>query len=111
VKSGFLNAGSVGGIPLKIELVEDKKDPTWAIFREMELIEFSICNVPANPFALRDPEPSDAPTPKKTVEVPQKPDDLEYLFGAATGKTGSDGGIDYLFVQPGDYLGLDDFFK
>jgi hypothetical protein len=29
-----------------------KGDGTTLIFRKQELLEFSICNVPANPFAL-----------------------------------------------------------
>jgi hypothetical protein len=31
---------------------ETAKDGTSLIFRKQELLEFSICNVPANPFAL-----------------------------------------------------------
>lgn len=48
VKSGVLTKGSVGFMPLKIELIEDKKDPTRLIHREQELLEFSIVNIPAN---------------------------------------------------------------
>jgi HK97 family phage prohead protease len=54
VKAGVIRAGSVGFRPLEVELPskEDGKDGTTLIFRKQELVEFSICNVPANPFAL-----------------------------------------------------------
>lgn len=59
IKGGFLNAVSIGfrsidaGPPTEKEL---RKHPEWAganrIFRESELVEFSVVNVPANPDAL-----------------------------------------------------------
>jgi HK97 family phage prohead protease len=54
VKRGVIRAGSVGFRILEIELPdkETAKDGTSLIFRKQELLEFSICNVPANPFAL-----------------------------------------------------------
>jgi HK97 family phage prohead protease len=54
VQAGVIRAGSVGFRPIEIELPskEDGKDGTTLIFRKQELLEFSICNVPANPFAL-----------------------------------------------------------
>jgi HK97 family phage prohead protease len=54
VKHGVIRAGSVGFRILEIEIPskEDSKDGTALIFRKQELLEFSICNVPANPFAL-----------------------------------------------------------
>jgi HK97 family phage prohead protease len=54
VKAGVIQAGSVGFRVIEIELPskEDSKDGTTLIFRKQELLEFSICNVPANPFAL-----------------------------------------------------------
>jgi len=54
VKNGVIRAGSVGFRVLEIEIPskEDSKDGTTLIFRKQELLEFSICNVPANPFAL-----------------------------------------------------------
>jgi uncharacterized protein len=54
VKNGVIRAGSVGFRILEIEIPskEDSKDGTTLIFRKQELLEFSICNVPANPFAL-----------------------------------------------------------
>ena len=54
VKAGVIRAGSVGFRVMEIE-IPDKgtaKDGTALIFRKQELLEFSICNVPANPFAL-----------------------------------------------------------
>jgi len=54
VKAGVIRAGSVGFRVLEIEIPskEESKDGTSLIFRKQELLEFSICNVPANPFAL-----------------------------------------------------------
>jgi HK97 family phage prohead protease len=54
VKRGVIRAGSVGFRILEVEIPskEDSKDGTALIFRKQELLEFSICNVPANPFAL-----------------------------------------------------------
>ncbi|MDR2434630.1 MAG: HK97 family phage prohead protease [Treponema sp.] len=54
VKAGVIRAGSVGFRVIEIEIPskEDGRDGTTLIFRRQELLEFSICNVPANPFAL-----------------------------------------------------------
>ena len=54
MKAGVIRAGSVGFRAIEIEIPskEDGKDGTSLIFRKQELLEFSICNVPANPFAL-----------------------------------------------------------
>jgi HK97 family phage prohead protease len=54
VKAGVIRAGSVGFRVIEIEIPdkETRKDGTTLIFRKQELLEFSICNVPANPFAL-----------------------------------------------------------
>jgi len=54
VKAGVIRAGSVGFRVIEIEIPskEDSKDGTSLIFRKQELLEFSICNVPANPWAL-----------------------------------------------------------
>ena len=58
VKAGVIRAGSVGFRVIEIEIPskEDSKDGTSLIFRKQELLEFSICNVPANPFALANKE-------------------------------------------------------
>jgi len=54
VKSGVIRAGSVGFRVIEIEIPDRKtqEEGTFLIFRKQELLEFSICNVPANPFAL-----------------------------------------------------------
>jgi HK97 family phage prohead protease len=54
VRAGVIRAGSVGFRVMEIEIPskEDSKDGTSLIFRKQELLEFSICNVPANPYAL-----------------------------------------------------------
>jgi HK97 family phage prohead protease len=54
VKAGVIRAGSVGFRVLEIEIPDKEtgKDGTSLIFRKQELLEFSICNVPANPAAL-----------------------------------------------------------
>jgi HK97 family phage prohead protease len=60
VKAGVIRSGSVGFRPVEIEIPskENGKDGTALIFRKQELLEFSICNVPANPFALSKSEES-----------------------------------------------------
>jgi HK97 family phage prohead protease len=57
VKAGVIRAGSVGFRVLEIEIPDKKaaEDGTALIFRKQELLEFSICNVPANPWALAKP--------------------------------------------------------
>jgi HK97 family phage prohead protease len=54
VQAGVIRAGSVGFRVIEVEIPdkETAKDGTTLIFRKQELLEFSICNVPANPFAL-----------------------------------------------------------
>jgi len=54
VKAGVIRAGSVGFRVKEIEIPSkaDSLDGTSLIFRKQELLEFSICNVPANPYAL-----------------------------------------------------------
>jgi HK97 family phage prohead protease len=58
VKAGVIRAGSVGFRVIEIELPDKEtgRDGTTLIFRKQELLEFSICNVPANPFALMKSE-------------------------------------------------------
>ena len=55
VAAGVIRAGSVGFRVLEIEIPdrETAKDGTSLIIRKQELVEFSICNVPANPYALQ----------------------------------------------------------
>ena len=54
VKAGVIRAGSVGFRVLEVEVPAKagREDGTMLIFRKQELLEFSICNVPANPYAL-----------------------------------------------------------
>ena len=61
VKAGVIRAGSVGFRVMEIEIPskEDSRDGTTLIFRKQELLEFSICNVPANPYALAREEGKD----------------------------------------------------
>jgi len=57
VKAGVIRAGSVGFRVIEIEIpARGEGDDTTLIFRKQELLEFSICNVPANPFALAKSE-------------------------------------------------------
>jgi HK97 family phage prohead protease len=50
----FLQAASVGFIPLRWEFSKDSARPYGINFLEQTLIEWSICGVPANPFCLMD---------------------------------------------------------
>ena len=56
VRHKVIRAGSVGFLVLKVEFPDKKKDPEGPslIYRRQELLEFSACNVLANPFALAD---------------------------------------------------------
>ncbi|KKK57759.1 hypothetical protein LCGC14_3051260, partial [marine sediment metagenome] len=51
VRLGILSKGSVGFRVKMIEILEDQRDGTRLIHRKMELMEFSIVNIPANPAA------------------------------------------------------------
>lgn len=55
VKAGALRCGSVGFRIDEVEFVEGQKRECDLIYRKQELLEFSICCVPANPFALSVP--------------------------------------------------------
>jgi HK97 family phage prohead protease len=84
VKRGIIRAGSVGFRVIEIEIPdkETAKDGTSLIFRKQELLEFSICNVPANPWALAKsaekltslsispPEVLQGKTPPEALETP-----------------------------------------
>lgn len=51
----FINAVSVGFIPLEYSFVENDPDRGWGIdFKRQELLEISVCPVPANGNALAD---------------------------------------------------------
>lgn len=72
VKTGYLNATSVGFIPTKYNFVDDPQRRFGIDFLEQELLEFSIVTVPANPEALiegrsapvAEPEPGPAVQPE-----------------------------------------------
>jgi HK97 family phage prohead protease len=72
VKAGVIRAGSVGVRILEIELPDKEaaKDGTTLIFRKQELLEFSICNVPANPFALTKNIAEGKPETKQDICFP-----------------------------------------
>lgn len=55
VKAGVLRCGSVGFRVDELEFLEAHDRDCDCIFRKQELLEFSICCVPANPFALNVP--------------------------------------------------------
>lgn len=72
VKVGALRCGSVGFIAEEVEFLESKDRECDLIFRKQELLEFSICCVPANPFATSD-------TKKLEItEVIQEPEELSF---------------------------------
>lgn len=58
--SGYIKAGSVGFKPIKVERVEDEDERRklglgkfGVLYKEQELLEFSLVAVPANPHALQ----------------------------------------------------------
>jgi len=59
-KSGFMKAGSVGFLPIEYHYPDDKERETLGmnkygvVFDKSELMEFSVCGVPANPGALQE---------------------------------------------------------
>jgi phage head maturation protease len=53
IKAGYIKAGSVGFWPLKYSFAEDSDRRPFGIdFHEQELLEFSVCPIPANQNAL-----------------------------------------------------------
>jgi HK97 family phage prohead protease len=54
IKAKFINAASVGWIPLKWQFVEDKDRGFGIDYLEQELLEWSVVNIPANPECLVD---------------------------------------------------------
>ncbi len=56
VKAGVLRCGSVGFRVDELEFLEAKDRECDLIYRKQELLEFSICCVPANPFAQVNPK-------------------------------------------------------
>ena len=78
VDKGIITKGSVGFRATKVEWVDDPKDPTSLIYREQELYEFSIVNIPSNPNAgaKRDVEPVDVKAPR---DVDCEEDEESYI--------------------------------
>lgn len=54
LQGGFLNAVSVGFIPLEYAFVNDKDRPWGIDFKRQELLEISVCPVPCNANALTE---------------------------------------------------------
>lgn len=76
---GTIKTGSVGFMPFEWEMKEERVGSAMEItgihFLIQELMEFSICNVPANPFAEMDPkaaQPKDEPKPKSGFDFLRK---------------------------------------
>ena len=61
VKAGALRCGSVGFRVDEVEFLDARDRECDLIYRKQELLEFSICCVPANPFATS--------TPKKELKI------------------------------------------
>jgi HK97 family phage prohead protease len=72
VRAGVIRAGSVGFRVMEIEIPskEDSRDGTSLIFRKQELLEFSICNVPANPWALVKNRETEKPETNQELNHP-----------------------------------------
>ena len=69
VKTGALRCGSVGFIADEVEFLEAKDRECDLIFRKQELLEFSICCVPANPFARNGKKMEQDVQDKKDLEL------------------------------------------
>lgn len=59
LKGGFLNAVSVGFMPIEYAFVEDADRRFGIDFKQQELLEFSVVSVPANGEALIESRASD----------------------------------------------------
>ena len=71
VKNGSLRCGSVGFAVEEVEFLNSEDKDCDLIYRKQELLEFSICCVPANPFARAG---------EKNVEILQDKKDMEMSF-------------------------------
>lgn len=73
VKAGALRSGSVSFSVIEVEFIDHRANPnekTDLIYRQQELLEFSICNVPANPFAINtDKKTAKESEPEKTYHI------------------------------------------
>ena len=80
VKCGALRCGSVGFIAEEVEFLEAKDRECDLIFRKQELLEFSICCVPSNPFA------KNCGSKKLGItEVIQEPEELSFYERVCSG--------------------------
>ncbi|WP_461257194.1 HK97 family phage prohead protease [Treponema sp. R80B11-R83G3] len=89
VKAGVIRAGSVGFRILEVEIPskEDSKDGTTLIFRKQELLEFSICNVPANPYALAKSNEQVAMSKEQRAESKEENGNTADFWGGLFHKT------------------------
>ena len=74
-----LRCGSVGFIAEEVECLEAKDRECDLIFRKQELLEFSICCVPANPFARNGEKRLEI------TEVIQEPEELSFYDKVCSG--------------------------
>lgn len=75
-KAGFVGAGSVGFRPLETKYISDESERTklglgrfGVLFTRAELLEFSLCAIPANPNALQQAVKSGTITAKDAEEL------------------------------------------
>lgn len=80
VKAGALRCGSVGFIAEEVEFLEAKDRECDLIFRKQELLEFSICCVPSNPFARNGGSKK-----LEITEVIQEPEELSFYERVCSG--------------------------
>ena len=99
VDKGILSKGSVGFKPSKIEWVEDDKEQARLIYRQQELFEFSIVNIPSNPNAgRRSVEESDGVDSKSYIELM-----FEERRETSDIDEGETSPFDYLFDETEEY--------
>ena len=80
VKAGALRCGSVGFIAEEVEFLEAKDRNCDLIFRKQELLEFSICCIPANPFAQNS-----GTKRLEITEIIQEPEELSFYARLSKG--------------------------
>ena len=78
VKAGVLRCGSVGFRVDELEFLDAEDRDCDCIFRKQELLEFSICCVPANPFAIH--------VPQKRLEITEVIQEEELSYWDKLGK-------------------------
>lgn len=104
-KAGIMKAGSVGFAPIKFHIPDDDErkelgmnEQGGIIFDKQELLEFSVCGVPANANALTE-SISKGIFSKQDFELVYGEEVLEGLEAEEkiTGKTGTNQGHDHSF--------------